>query len=58
MADVRPMKAVIVVLSDEVADDVARLFHGCLTMNGYGVQGMPHVIDLPLAALASEETSP
>lgn len=41
------MKAVLVVLSDEVADDVARLFHGCLTMNGYDVQGPPAVIDWP-----------
>lgn len=44
------MKAVLVVLSDEVADDVARLFHGCLTMNGYDVQGRPEVIDWPVSA--------
>ena len=44
------MKAIVVVVSDEVANNVASLFRACLTMNGYGVQGMPHVIDLPLAA--------
>ncbi len=52
------MRAIVVFLSDEVADNVARLFHSCLIINGYDVQTPPTVIDWPLAPLTSKETSP
>ena len=50
------MRAIVVFLADEVAENVARLFHSCLTINGY--DGTVNVVDWPLAPLTPKETSP
>lgn len=52
------MKAIVIAVSDEVADDVARLLHGTLTINGYQVHGEPAVIDWPITVPLAPATSP